>query len=311
MPFFSVVIPLYNKEEQIENTLKNVLNQSFSDFEVIIVNDGSTDKSLQTAASVSDSRIQIYSQKNAGASSARNLGITKSSSKYIALLDADDTWYPNHLEEHHKSIIRFTDGDLFCNAYALKLSASHIENATYNIETKNEPHIITDYFKASTIHPIGWTSALVIKKSAFDAIGGFNDTIISGQDLDLLIRFGLKKTVVFNPTITCYYDKTVQNSLSKENHQEGKYLLFNSFTDEELNNKSLHLYLTLNRYSLAIQCKRAKNKKTFKKLLPEIDTSLLNWKQRLLLQTPSSLVILLKKIHLFLISKGFYVSSYK
>lgn len=311
MPFFSVIIPLYNKEKQIKNTLKHVLNQTFSDFEVIIVNDGSTDGSLEIAASIPDSRITIYSQENQGASSARNFAIKMAKGKYMALLDADDVWYPNHLEEHHKSITMFPNGDLFCNAYALKLSKSHIENASYNIDKRNEPHIIKDYFKASTIHPIGWTSALAIKKNTFNDIGGFNKSIISGQDLDLLIRFGLEKTVVFNPTITCHYDKTVQNSLSKENHQEGKYILFSSFKDEEKNNPSLHLYLILNRYSLAIQCKRARNKTTFKKLLPEIDTSLLNWKQRLLLHTPSSLVILLKKIHLFLISKGVYISSYK
>ncbi|WP_298555153.1 glycosyltransferase family 2 protein [uncultured Algibacter sp.] len=311
MPFFSVIIPLYNKEEQIEHTIKHVLKQSFSDFEIIIVNDGSTDKSLEKVESISDSRINIYSQENAGASSARNFGISKANGKYMALLDADDVWYPNHLEEHYKSISAFTDADLFCNAYALKLSKSHIENATYNIKPKEKPQIIEDYFRASTIHPIGWTSAIVINKKAFVKIGGFNSTIISGQDLDLLIRFGLEKTIVFNPKITCYYDKTVQNSLSKENHQEGKFLLFNSFKAEEQNNTSLHLYLTLNRYSLAIQCKRAKNIATFKKLLPEIDTTLLNWKQRVLLQMPSSVVIFLKKWHLFLISKGIYISSYK
>ena len=75
MPFFSVIIPLYNKEQFITNTLKSVLNQIFTDFEVIIVNDGSTDKSLEKIAEFTDHRIQIYHQDNQGVSTARNKGI--------------------------------------------------------------------------------------------------------------------------------------------------------------------------------------------------------------------------------------------
>lgn len=311
MPFFSVVIPLYNKEKNIKNTIKSVLKQSFKDFEIIVVNDGSTDNSYETLKEIEDDRIIIYNQKNTGASVARNFGIEKSNSDYIALLDADDFWKPNHLQEHFNSIKSLPEGTLFCNAYELKLSKNSFIKAIYNTPKKNKPHIIEDYFKASTIHPIGWTSAIAFNKKDFFDIGGFNPKYTSGQDLDLLIRFGLKKTVVFNPTITCYYDKTVKGSLSKENHQESKRELFNSFKNEEQNNKSLHQYLTLNRYSLAIQCKKSKNKKTLKKLRLEIDTSLLNWKQKKLLKTPSSMLIFFKNIHLFLISKGLYISSYK
>lgn len=311
MPFFSVIIPLYNKEKQIKDTLKYVIRQTFSDFEVIVINDGSTDKSLEIAQSISDNRITIYSQLNSGASSARNLGIEKANGKYMALLDADDVWYPNHLEEHYKSITKFPNGELFCNAYALKLSKSHLENAMYSIDLINEIQIIEDYFKASTIHPIGMHSCIVFSKEVFYDVGAYNLNILSGQDLDLLIRIGLNKTIVFNPARTSYYDKTVENSLSKENHQEGKYDMFNSFKKEEIHNESLRQYLNLNRYSLAIQCKRAKNYKTFRKLLPEIDLTLLNKKQLFLLKAPSLVVILLKKFHLFLASKNIYISSYK
>ena len=98
---------------------------------------------------------------------------------------------------------------------------------------------------------------------------------------------------------------------SKENHQESKRQLFNSFKTEELTNASLKRYLNLNRYSLAIQCKLANNKKTFKKLYPEIDKSLLNFKQRVLLIMPIKLLILTKKLHLTLIKNRIYISSYK
>jgi hypothetical protein len=153
------------------------------------------------------------------------------------------------------------------------------------------------------------TSSITIKKDDFNDLGGYNPKILSGQDLDLMIRFGIHKTVVFNPKITCYYDKTVVNSLSKENHQFSKRELFNSFKAYEKKDAALRKYLTLNRYSLSIQCKLASNKDTFKKLLPEIDKNHLNTKQKILLLMPRSILKLKKIIHLFLIKKGIYISS--
>ncbi|MFD2433455.1 glycosyltransferase family 2 protein [Mesonia maritima] len=99
MPFFSVVIPLFNKENHIYDTLTYILNQTFPDFEVIVVNDGSTDNSSNIVENFSDSRIRLFHQENQGASVARNFGISRAQSKYIALIDADDIWYSTHLEE--------------------------------------------------------------------------------------------------------------------------------------------------------------------------------------------------------------------
>ena len=310
-PFFSVIIPLYNKEEHIEQTLHSVLNQSFKDFEIIIIDDGSTDNSLKIVKSIDEKRLHIYSQKNCGAAEARNIGIIKAKAKFIALIDADDFWYPNHLAEHHKSILKFPNCSLFSNAYQLKLLNSNLINAIYNTPKKTEPHIIEDYFKASTIHPIAWTSAVSFNKEDFIDLGGFNPEILSGQDLDLFIKYGIHKTIVFNPTITCYYDKTVPNSLSKTNHQISKEKLFSGFTEYEKTNPSLRHYLILNRYSLAIQCKLASNKITFNKLLPQIDKKHLNIKQRIILKMPRKIVIFMKKLYFIFIKNGLYISSYK
>jgi len=89
---FSVVIPLYNKERSVKNTIESVLNQTFQDFEVIVVNDGSTDNSLEVVKSFNDERIRIINQKNSGVSSARNRGIKEAKYEWIAFLDADDLW---------------------------------------------------------------------------------------------------------------------------------------------------------------------------------------------------------------------------
>lgn len=311
MPFFSVVIPLYNKERHIEDTLQSVLNQTFKDFEIIIVNDGSTDDSLKKVETFKDERIRVFSHENRGASETRNFGIENAKAMHIALIDADDIWFPNHLEEHHKAICKFPDCALYTNAYKLKMVDDHLIDAIYNVPTQKAPIILEDFFLASTIHPVVMTSSIVFKKSDFNDLGGYNPEIISGQDVDLMIRFGLHKTVVFNPVRTCYYDKTVPYSLSKENHQHIKLKMLSSFSEFEKTNESLRRYLALNRYSLAIQCKQASNKITLKKLLPQIDKSYLTSKQKVLLAMPKQVLKYQKTLYYFLIKNGRYISTYK
>ena len=102
--FFSVVIPVYNKEKEIRSTLETVLVQSFIDFEVVLVDDGSSDGSMEIVKGIKDSRIRLFSQKNQGVSAARNAGIRQAVGQYIALLDADDRWEPSYLKEQYDLI---------------------------------------------------------------------------------------------------------------------------------------------------------------------------------------------------------------
>ena len=93
----SVVIPLYNKENAIVKTLQSVFDQTISDFEVVVVDDGSTDNSLEVVRAIRDARIRVIHKENGGVSSARNVGIKAAKGQYVALLDGDDLWQPNGL----------------------------------------------------------------------------------------------------------------------------------------------------------------------------------------------------------------------
>src|SRR5690554_2358538 len=104
---FSVVIPLYNKEKYISLTLKSVLNQSFKDFEILIVNDGSTDRSVEVVKKFDDSRIRLVDQPNAGVSAARNKGIKEAKFDWVAFLDADDRWDVEFLSEIANAIKKY------------------------------------------------------------------------------------------------------------------------------------------------------------------------------------------------------------
>jgi glycosyltransferase involved in cell wall biosynthesis len=311
MPYFSVIIPLYNKEKHIKNTVESVLAQSFDDFEIVVVDDGSTDNGLEIINSLKDKRLKVFPKKNQGAAQARNSAIEKASSENIALLDADDIWQPNRLEELHNSIQKFPEASLFCNAYNLKLDDGFTHKATYNIPETDQIQIIDDYFKASIIHPIAWTSAVGFKKTDFNEIGGFDPKVLSGQDIDLWIKFALQKTIVFNPEVTTCYNKTIDNSLSKGNYRKSKCDLFNSYRQEEKKNPSLKKYLDLNRYSLAIQCKYFNDGEVLKKLKNQIDLNSLNSKQKLLLSLPNFMTGQLKKFQSFLIKNDIYLTAFK
>ena len=116
--FFSVVIPLYNKERFIDCTIKSILAQTFADFEIIVVNDGSTDAGAEIVAAIADSRIRLFNKENSGVSNARNYGIANASGRYIALMDADDRWDVKYLERMHEVILSHPEGRIFacCNA---------------------------------------------------------------------------------------------------------------------------------------------------------------------------------------------------
>ena len=311
IPFFSIIIPLYNKEKFIQTTLTSVLEQTFQNFEIIIVNDGSTDGSLTILEQFSDDRLKIIHQKNQGVSTARNKGVKQAKATYIALLDADDIWYPNHLEELHKSIVKYPEAALFCNAYQQKLSSNMLQNAIYNLEKKNDIQIVKDYFKASLIHSIAWTSAVAFNKEKFEELGGFQPHIISGQDSDLWIRFALHTTIVFNPAYTCCYDKTVPNSLFKKHLRKVHFDFLNSYKKEEAINKSLKQYLDINRYAIAIQCKYYGDYDLLKLIKKDIKPSSLTKKQRFLLNSPAFLVKLFKKLHVFFIKKNIYFTAFR
>lgn len=310
-PYFSIVIPLYNKEKFIQKTLTSVLEQTFDNFEIIIVNDGSTDQSVNIVKNINNNKIRLIHQINQGVSVARNKGIEHAKANYIALLDADDIWYSNHLEELHKSITKYPAADLFCNAYQQKLAPNILKNSVYNLPNSNKIQIVEDYFKGSLVHAIAWTSAVAFSKKKYNELGGFRTHIISGQDSDLWIRFALHATIVFNPAYTCCYDRTIPDSLSKAHLIKVRYNFLNSYKEEEAKNPSLKQYLDINRYAIAIQCIYYNDYDLLKIIKKEIHPLSLTKKQHFLLNSPAFLVKWLKKIHNFLIKKNIYLTVFK
>jgi glycosyltransferase involved in cell wall biosynthesis len=307
---FSVVIPLYNKANYIQNCLESVLKQTHKEFEVILVNDGSTDGSETVVERFQDSRIRLVHQENKGASAARNKAISLAKHEWIALIDADDYWYPNHLEELQNTIEQFPKADVVCNNYEILLEKDYVKHPTFSIEYPLKAQYIEDYFKGSLIDPIAWTSALSFTHSMFKKVGEFDIKIKSGQDIDLMVKFGLAATLAFNPKVTMRYHRKTENNLSDDTGLREKLSYIDNHRSKEKKNPSLHHYMDINRFSLAIQAKMAQDNTLFKELVSRLDIHHLNSKQKLLLNTPANVLRGLKYLQSKLIQHNLYKSPY-
>lgn len=201
VPLFSVIIPLYNKELYIIATLRSVLAQSYQDFEVIIIDDGSTDNSLNIVLPYRSSRVKIYTKENGGASSARNYGITRARAKYIAFLDADDTWAADYLLKMMALIERYPGCGLYISAYYIIEEDKEYANG----ETLEEG-IIKDFFKAELEHHIIRLSASVTPKVVFKKIGGFPVGMISGEDGYLCALVAMAYKIAYTPQLLVTYN---------------------------------------------------------------------------------------------------------
>lgn len=163
MPKFSVVIAVFNKEKYIADTLKSVLAQTFTDFEVVILNDGSTDKSEAEILKFKDPRIRYFSKENSGASAARNFTIQEAKSEYIALMDADDYWYHFYLEEQNRLLTEFPEESVFATATEIKRNGKIFKNS-YSIKTIENDAVVVDYFEASQLDSVLLSISTVLKK---------------------------------------------------------------------------------------------------------------------------------------------------
>lgn len=200
---FSVIIPLFNKENSIQSTVQSVLNQSYADFELIIVNDGSTDNSLNVVEQFDDERIKVLDRKNGGVSSARNAGIKFAKNDWIALLDGDDLWLPSFLENICQMIKSYPQADILSVAW-------NYEDGSYKFPYTTEGYL-ANYFKASLNGSILSSSSIVVKSSCFDAVGYFNERLTNGEDLEMWSRLSRSYNIAFSPQSLSVYRVMTEN----------------------------------------------------------------------------------------------------
>lgn len=204
----SVIIPLYNKEAQIASTLQTVLNQTYQDFEIVIVNDGSTDNSVAEVNKIKDNRIRVINQKNAGVSAARNRGIKEAQYDLVAFLDADDEWKPRYLETQYTLYLKYPKCSVFAVNYEFRNLKGEVTHTIINkLSFDSEYGILTNYFEvASCSHPPICSISIMVKKNAIESIGGFPDGIKSGEDLLTWAKLAVKYKIAYCKTPYAIYN---------------------------------------------------------------------------------------------------------
>ena len=284
MPKFSVIISVFNKEKYIGKTLDSVLAQTFQDFEIVVVNDGSTDNSEEIIKSFNTEKIRYFFHKNRGASAGRNRALREANGEYLAFLDADDLWEKNHLEEIEKLIQLFPKSNVFATAIMTQTNNGFFKSR-YTINSDKEYQLVS-FFESSYATPILSGSTTVIHRSVLEKVGYFDEEIFSGEDTEYWIRIGINYKVAFSKKITAKY-LYISNSLSQENFQFSKTTDFTKFDELAKSDAKLAKYIAFNRFSLWIKCNRFNDKKNADYLKKLIERQYLSKKQLLILKLNS------------------------
>lgn len=191
-PLVSVVIPAYNSQGTVERAIRSALAQDYDPIEVIVVDDGSADRTAEIAEAIGNKRVRVIGQANAGPAAARNQGIRESRGEFIAFLDADDQWIPAHLSSCLK---------MFLNQPKVGAVYSLIDH-----RLQNGREIYGDRWERNRLFErVFWpsarmvTSGVVLRRRVFDEVGIFDKSLRSREDMDLFIRAGEKYEVIEIP----------------------------------------------------------------------------------------------------------------
>ncbi|MFQ4144065.1 glycosyltransferase [Chlorogloeopsis sp. ULAP02] len=208
MPIISVIIPTYNSEKTIKYTIESVLHQTFTNFEIIIINDGSQDSTLDIISQINDARIKVFSFDNAGANVSRNRGLKLACGEFVSFLDSDDLWTSNKLEQqlealqqNYGAVVAYSWTDYINEKGEFLLSGTHI---AVNGDVY-EQLLVTNFFENGS-NPL-------IKKYALIELGGFDECLEAGQDWDMWLRLAAKYHFVAVPSVQILY-RISPNSLS-------------------------------------------------------------------------------------------------
>ncbi len=288
MAYFSVIIPLYNKEFFIEKTLQSVLGQTFKDFEIIIVNDGSTDGSLEKINKFKDHRIKLFEQENQGVSVARNKGMEMAKGEYFCFLDADDEWTYNYLENLYSTIKKFPDAGMYCSRYKTKIANEKFTYCNFIDISEDYEGYVKDFFGSSIKCRIGNSSANAIHHKIVKDLGYFNEALSNGEDIDYWIRIAIKYPVVIGKNTTVIYHFLQTNkSLSRKDINKKKIPSFDQFLEDEKKNPSLKKFIDLYRIEYALHFHTFGNKEKKKFYLKDVERENIDPKVKLLLSMPA------------------------
>ena len=310
-PLISVVIPLYNKAKFICETLDSVLQQDYSNLEILVVNDASTDESLKVIKTYSDSRIKIINNKtNQGLSESRNIGIKNSKGELIALLDADDTWAINYLSIINELFQKFPNQVIYGTDFLEIFSKKGAFRTQKNInETDDNTFVLVkDFFEASKSQAILCPSSMVINKEiASDKM--FNKAITYAEDVDFYIRYFTSNSLAYFNKPLVYKKANISNQITRLSISTRQLPDLNNLQEKYgLETESFLTYINNKRYMYAYRLKLEGADFSF--LSHHIDYYRLNIKQKIALKAPKSVMLILNSLKQILLKLNIKFKTY-
>lgn len=208
-PRFSVIIPLYNKEQEVEATIRSVLAQTLQPVEIVVVDDGSTDSSAKVVESIGSPLVRLIRQANAGECAARNRAMAEATGDWFALVDADDRWKPQFLEEVAAMIDRWPDCGIYSTAFDIVSPTGTVRAKT---PTTRGP--VENFWRESVYAYVTIPSATVLSRRVVEELGGFPEGMKMGGDQFMWIKVATRYGVCFSPKALCLYSMVASNRSS-------------------------------------------------------------------------------------------------
>ncbi|AZQ58486.1 glycosyltransferase family 2 protein [Maribacter sp. MJ134] len=227
----SVLIPLYNKEHSIVKTIHSVLIQTYMDFELLIIDDGSTDNSLKVVENIKDGRIRIIAQENGGVSSARNTGIKNATYEWIAFLDADDIWHKDFLKYVTEVIHNEKEVNVITTDYETQAADGTLIKSYVSGKRDYE-----DFFEITNtigFHILNMSSFCVRKSSLLES-GIFSTTITHGEDMEVFEKLARKHKIFIIDKVLSYYIQDSENRASTTLPHPNKTRVYQFNSEEKL-----------------------------------------------------------------------------
>ena len=288
----SVVIPLYNKAQSIRKTLDSVLAQTYTDYELIVVDDGSTDDSANVAESTLhefSGRLRGYSlefrvirKENGGVCSARNRGILAAKGEYIAFLDGDDLWHPEYLATLHQLIVDYPDAAL----YGIGCTTIHGDKIPENVTPSTLRGEVEDVWSN---YPGYWTGSSSSSRTRLIEIGLFDTRMTHGEDIDMWWRLLLSGKGVFDNRVLAYYRQDTENRAMNKLIPLEKHIPYfvDKYAEARANNVDFRRYFDREIiYRLYPYMFDAHYRKEAKRIAKQIDYSLQKWTMKFRMVCP-------------------------
>lgn len=313
----SIIIPLYNKEKSIFATIRSVVNQTYTDFELIVVNDGSTDKSLQVVEDCirkleigdwklknENWRLKIVSKPNGGVCSARNRGIQEAKGEYVVFLDADDLWDMQYLEEQMRMVNDFPEAAMWGINFAETREGKIIRRCPTGLPDGYRGYVEHYFEIPNRVSDLFHPSSAVIRREVFDKVGLFDERIKYAEDSDMWFRIISNYKVAFYDRYMVKYQQDAENRAMNKQRDLRYFLPY--YVDkyrDPLYKRNEVFYRWVNRWA-AVHIRRyyfsenEQNRKEAKEAAAKLDYSVIPFKYRLFFHMPYGMAKIINEIDL-------------